>query len=103
MSLIKCPECSKEISDKSEKCIYCGFPIRIVPYVHEIINGKDYDVSFLTDNSVSQIEKIKQLRELTGCNLFTAKEIVLRYHPTINEEKEYVPHCPTCEIGRAHV
>lgn len=27
MSLIKCPECNKEISDSSDKCIYCGFPI----------------------------------------------------------------------------
>lgn len=27
MSLIKCPECGKEISDKSTTCINCGFPI----------------------------------------------------------------------------
>jgi len=26
MSLIQCPECSKPISDLSEKCIHCGFP-----------------------------------------------------------------------------
>lgn len=28
MAMIKCPECGKEISDKSEKCIGCGFPIK---------------------------------------------------------------------------
>lgn len=28
MALIKCPECNKEISDKSEICIGCGFPIK---------------------------------------------------------------------------
>lgn len=27
MSLIKCPECGKEISDKAPACIYCGYPI----------------------------------------------------------------------------
>lgn len=27
MALIKCPECQKEVSDKSEKCIHCGFPL----------------------------------------------------------------------------
>lgn len=27
MALIKCPECNKEISDKSKQCIHCGFPI----------------------------------------------------------------------------
>lgn len=28
MALIKCPECGKEISDKSDICIGCGFPIK---------------------------------------------------------------------------
>lgn len=26
--LIKCPECNKEISDKAEVCIYCGYPFK---------------------------------------------------------------------------
>lgn len=26
--IIKCPECGKSISSESEKCIYCGFPIK---------------------------------------------------------------------------
>lgn len=28
MALIKCPECNKEVSDKSAACIHCGFPIK---------------------------------------------------------------------------
>lgn len=28
MGLIKCPECGKEISDKAEICVNCGFPIK---------------------------------------------------------------------------
>ncbi len=27
MALINCPECGKEISDKSKQCIHCGFPL----------------------------------------------------------------------------
>lgn len=27
MSLVKCPECGKEISDKAKECIHCGYPI----------------------------------------------------------------------------
>ena len=27
MALIKCPECGHEISDKSGRCIYCGYPL----------------------------------------------------------------------------
>lgn len=28
MALIKCPECENEVSDKAEKCIHCGYPIK---------------------------------------------------------------------------
>lgn len=28
MAIIKCPECNKEISDKAESCIHCGFIIK---------------------------------------------------------------------------
>ena len=27
MALIKCPECGKEVSDKAQSCIHCGYPI----------------------------------------------------------------------------
>ena len=37
MSLVKCPECGKEISDKSNTCIHCGYPIE-----QDIIQNK-YD------------------------------------------------------------
>lgn len=30
MALIKCPECGGTISDKSDKCIHCGYPIRLI-------------------------------------------------------------------------
>ncbi len=28
MALINCPECNKEISDKTRKCPHCGYPIK---------------------------------------------------------------------------
>lgn len=28
MSMIVCPECGHEISDKAKKCTYCGYPIK---------------------------------------------------------------------------
>lgn len=99
MALINCPECGKEISDKSEKCIHCGYPIRNIPYLHENINGKDYDVSFLLDNSMSQVKKMKHLTELSGCDLLLAKQIVLKYCPTkAIEQKSSTPQltCPKC-------
>ena len=32
--LINCPECGKQVSDKSEMCVNCGYPIKI--YVEEM-------------------------------------------------------------------
>lgn len=28
MALIKCPECNKEISDKSNTCVHCGYKLK---------------------------------------------------------------------------
>ena len=28
MALIQCPECGKEVSDQSDKCLNCGFPLK---------------------------------------------------------------------------
>ena len=39
MDLIKCPECGKEISDKANACINCGYPIS--EYVRELHREQD--------------------------------------------------------------
>ena len=28
MALIKCPECGRDVSDKADDCIHCGFPLK---------------------------------------------------------------------------
>ena len=43
MALINCPECGKEISDKSETCIHCGFPLIRIANTKCEINGTVYD------------------------------------------------------------
>lgn len=68
MALITCPECGKEISNKSKVCIHCGYPIEDKSTMC-IINGISYDVSFLLDKSISTPLKAKQLHLLTKCDL----------------------------------
>ena len=46
MALIKCTECGKEISDKSEICINCGCPISII--IKEISSTEKEDFPQLT-------------------------------------------------------
>lgn len=38
MALIVCPECGKEVSDKANICIHCGYPIQ--EYLQQEINAK---------------------------------------------------------------
>mgnify|MGYP002678385284 CR=1 FL=1 len=38
MALIKCPECGKEVSDKAEKCLNCGYPIKNRDYEEKSVN-----------------------------------------------------------------
>lgn len=45
MSLINCPECGKEISDKAKTCPHCGYPLEeYVSKTKESKNEKDYDL-----------------------------------------------------------
>ncbi len=39
MALIKCPECEKNVSDKANACIHCGFPLNS-PKGELVIRGK---------------------------------------------------------------
>ena len=56
MALIKCPECGKEISDKSKACIHCGYPIDELDKTYEedslitvpVHREKRFTGSFLT-------------------------------------------------------
>jgi len=38
MSLIKCSECGKEISDKSKQCVSCGAPIKMVQTKNKVLH-----------------------------------------------------------------
>lgn len=45
MALIKCPDCGNNISDKSEMCIYCGYPLakeKLIELYNVIYLGMSY-------------------------------------------------------------
>ncbi|MBQ6697806.1 MAG: SEL1-like repeat protein [Oscillospiraceae bacterium] len=54
MALIKCPECGKEISDKSSACIHCGYPIN---ETSEKQNAVSSIVSSVDGQKQSEVEK----------------------------------------------
>lgn len=47
MALIKCPECGKEISDKAQKCIHCGYPLK----------SEQLDINITSDEDVKKASK----------------------------------------------
>lgn len=124
--LIKCPECGKEISDKSKQCIHCGYPLEEVDRNNKdntiplntiiVLNkGISYDLNKLYEETKSTIDynldntilSIKKIRELYNLGLTDAKTIVdeihkyLYYPETVSSKKQSNArcseiHCPKC-------
>ena len=68
MALINCPECGKEISDKSETCIHCGYPLSEKNICY--INGTKYDLSFVFEYKWEERTiPMKMIIDLTDCTL----------------------------------
>lgn len=86
MALINCPECGKYISDKAPSCPKCGLPLKPK---EEQLGAR---IACLDTKNMSDIDKelielkkegailvaIKRYKDLTGCDLSTAKEHVDR-------------------------
>ena len=81
MSLIKCPECDKEISDKAKCCIHCGYPLKELKNTKDVnhenlsINNNKYSVK-LTSKGDSSVKTIKVIREELKLGLTEAKELM---------------------------
>lgn len=73
VALIKCIECNHEVSEFAENCPNCGCPVAM-SITKKNINNK-YSV-ILTSCGESKVKLIKQIRDITGYDLSTAKNIV---------------------------
>lgn len=114
MALIKCPECGKEISDKSEICIHCGFPINKSKNI--IINGIVYDCSGVENlinnyknNKINKSEfSMKTMQFIQNTRALSAHyelelleyiknnlEIPQEFNGESREDQNK-PHCPKC-------
>lgn len=102
MALINCPECGKEVSDKAEVCIRCGYPL------HDETQSSKEDVpAYLNEVkrlllSGEKVKAIKVVCDNTNCGLKEAKDYVEKLQqgqetsaPTKNDVVTEVK-CPKC-------
>ena len=76
MALIICPECGKQVSDQSSQCIHCGYPLK--QNTKCIINGTEFDLSFLFDENIELANKKNDFGKLTNQYTFHTEK-ALRY------------------------
>ena len=104
MALIKCPECGKEISDKAEMCINCGFPLKQHEN-NEMSAGKSkFYKSYEQENENDRGWERPKEPEITGVGKLFLRNSVERsqntgfngiYKYTLFREKKEV-YCPRC-------
>ena len=65
MALITCPECKKEISDKSTVCIHCGYPINLekTNIVSSVEECKDMQTA-TSKTDVSQVINVQKYKKI---------------------------------------
>ena len=74
MALIKCPECGKEISDKSKQCIHCGYPLDEPGSILYNVVYKGFPNTKIQYDK--QVQMIGCLRQLLNLGLADAKKII---------------------------
>lgn len=106
MSLITCPECNKEVSDRAEVCIHCGYPFKKEKNTKCIINGKEHDLAFILDQDYSILFKVRDFIQLTHCEINESKRIVEKIindreipkslYVSVVAKQSNLPKCPFC-------
>lgn len=113
--LIKCPECGKEVSDKSEICIHCGYPLLKSKENTKIDNNQ---LLCVINDKVLNLYSVKQyidaddftkamleFQRITNSSFSEAKRAIdyiqknNKQFPErflINKPKTNIPKCPTC-------
>lgn len=90
MALIKCPECEKEISDKAQACIHCGYPL--VNSSEQAHSESFYKLTLVSYPSDKKIEVIKGLRLIFEYGLAHAK-LASEELPHLLAEGLYLGEC----------
>lgn len=90
--LIKCPECGKEISDKSPQCIHCGFPLSNINNTK--LSNKQCPLCKSNNHILKGIEDVCAICGYIF-NVDEIKKSNSNYEPYLNPQSN-TPKCPKC-------
>ena len=65
--LIKCPECGKEISDKSKQCIHCGYPLDYKEI--EVYEDKLYYIKLISYDKKKSVYVLDAISKMSNKSL----------------------------------
>lgn len=90
MAIILCPECRKEVSDKANICVHCGFPLKEYlrkAYSTCTVDGVPRDLSYILDAKTEEDRRSAALafKSFAKCSTRQAKKVVdyIRYKQVI--------------------
>lgn len=95
MSLIKCQECEKEISDKASSCPNCGYPINKEGKYKLVING--YDDSDTA--ALAGLDEVFGISYKDGVEILTNLPYIVAEYDTLNEANVYAQPLTSMQWG----
>lgn len=101
MASIICPECGRQISDKAEVCIGCGYPVKNIKILNERTDlekiadevcNKHLNVTAFRNghyNNTRMANAVKEFRKRTGLGFFESRNIIYKsvYGITFDEKR----------------
>lgn len=97
MAMIKCPECGKEISDKSNNCVYCGCPAKFFETKKKLVVGNVLR-SHVVSNDSEKVNNVPGKKKLSKKSTILLAVVVIAliivYAIVDNSNKEKVETTP---------
>ncbi len=94
MSLIKCPECGKDVSNLAEKCIHCGYPLqRPLKYKSYKAMKKEKEER-KKEMEKKEMEKKEKLRSIVRCPYCGSADVKKIFFLGGYAQKQW--HCRDC-------
>lgn len=81
MALIKCPECGKDVSDKAEVCLNCGFQIAGTENIYELAKKKEEEI--VQENSEKNKSILGVVIAIVGIVFF----VIFVWYTTTSDER----------------